>query len=164
MLDLAGITPDLAAPLDGQSLLPHLEHGAGHDEVIGEYMGEGTIAPLVMIRRGPWKFIHTPADPDLLFNLADDPDELVNRAADPALAAMVADLHAEVARRWDFAAITADVLHSQRCRQLVAKANATGRLTAWDHQPPRDAAQEYVRAHLDLEELEAMARFPRVRF
>jgi choline-sulfatase len=37
-------------------------------------------------------------------------------------------------------------------------------LSAWDYQPPRDAAQEYVRAHMDLEDLEAMARFPRVRF
>jgi choline-sulfatase len=164
LLDLAGIAPDLAVPLDGESLLPHLDGGAGHDEVIGEYMGEGTVAPLVMIRRGPWKFIHSPVDPDLLFNLAEDPDELVNRADDPELAEMVAALRAEVAQRWDFAAITADVLTSQRCRQLVARANATGKLTAWDHQPPRDAAEEYVRAHMDLEELEAMARFPRVRF
>ncbi|MBS0254396.1 MAG: choline-sulfatase [Proteobacteria bacterium] len=164
LLDLAGLAPELAAPLDGQSLLPHLTGGEGHDEVIGEYMGEGTVAPLVMIRRGPWKFIHSPVDPDLLYNLVEDPDELVNRAEDPALAEMVARLRAEVARRWDFAGITAQVLHSQRCRTLVAKANATGQLLAWDHQPPRDAAQDYVRAHMDLEELEAMARFPRVRF
>lgn len=164
LLDMAGLTPEPAAKLAGRSLLPHLKEGSGHDEVIGEYMGEGTIAPLVMIRRGPWKFIHSPVDPDLLYNLADDPDELQNCAADPANQPLIAEFHAEVSRRWDFDAITRDVLASQRCRRLVGAANAIGALTSWDHQPKRDAAQEYVRAHMDLEDLEAMARFPRVRF
>lgn len=164
LLDMAELTPQPAMPLDGHSLMPHLTGGTGHDEVIGEYMGEGTIAPLVMIRRGPWKFIHSSVDPDMLYDLAADPDELHNLAADPAHAALIADLRAEVAQRWDFPAITQAVLTSQRCRKLVAEANATGKLTAWDHQPPRDARQEYVRAHMDLEDLEATARFPRVRF
>jgi choline-sulfatase len=164
LLGMAALDPEIAAPLAGQSLMPHLVDGAGHDEVIGEYMGEGAIAPLIMIRRDRWKFIHSPVDPDLLYDLAADPDELHNLAADPAHSAFVHELRAEVARRWDFPAITQSVLASQRCRRLVAKANAMGALSAWDYQPPRDAAQEYVRAHMDLEDLEAMARFPRVRF
>jgi choline-sulfatase len=163
LLELGGVGAELAVPLDGRSLVPHLVDGSGHDEVIGEYMGEGTIAPLVMIRRGPWKFIHSPTDPDLLFNLADDPDELHNIAEEPANATLVAELHEEIAARWDFAAITTAVRASQRCRQLVGEANAIGALSAWDFQPKRDASQEYVRAHMDLEDLEAMARFPRVR-
>ncbi len=44
----------------------------------GEYLAEGAVAPMYMLRRGPWKFIHTPTDPDQLFNLADDPEELKN--------------------------------------------------------------------------------------
>ncbi|MFM5895106.1 MAG: choline-sulfatase [Novosphingobium sp.] len=164
LLDMAEIADEPAVPLDGQSLMPHLQGGNGHDEVIGEYLGEGAIAPLIMIRRGTWKFIHSPVDPDLLFNLADDPDELHNLAQDPAQAELLAELHRELAARWDFPQITGEVLASQRSRHLVATANAIGALTSWDHQPKRDAAQEYIRAHMDLEDLEAMSRFPRVRF
>jgi choline-sulfatase len=163
LLDIAELDVDPALPFDGRSLVPHLTGTGGHDEVIGEYMGEGTIAPLVMIRRGPWKFIHSRVDPDMLFNLADDPHEITNRAADPELAEMIADLRAEVAKRWDFEAITKAVIESQRSRRVVGAANAVGKATAWDYQPPRNAGEEYVRAHMDLEELEAMARFPRVR-
>jgi choline-sulfatase len=164
LLDLAGLPPADAAPVDGRSLVPHLEGTGGHDEALGDYMGEGAIAPIVMIRRGPWKFIHSPVDPDQLYNLVLDPGETRNCATDPGQAARVADLRAEVARRWDLPGIEAAVLASQRRRRLVAQANATGRLTHWDHQPPRDAAQDYIRAHMDLEQLEALARFPRVRF
>ena len=42
-----------AAPIDGRSLLPDLNGHSAPGEVIGEYMAEGTIAPMVMIRRGP---------------------------------------------------------------------------------------------------------------
>jgi len=93
----------------------------------------------------------------------EDPHELTNRAADPELAEMITDLRAEVAKRWDFEAITKAVIESQRSRRVVGAANAVGKATAWDYQPPRNAGEEYVRAHMDLEELEAMARFPRVR-
>jgi choline-sulfatase len=55
------------------------------------------------------------------------------------------------------------VLASQRRRRLVAAASVRGMTKAWDYQPFRDAAQEYVRGHMDLEDLEASARFPRVR-
>jgi choline-sulfatase len=37
-----------------------------------------------------------------------------------------------------------------------------GRQTAWDYTPPRDGGKEYIRNHMDLEALEAMARFPKV--
>jgi choline-sulfatase len=163
LLDLAGLEPGDAAPLDGRSLLSHLSGAAGHDEVIGEYLGEGAIAPIVMIRRGSYKFIHSPADPDQLYDLDADRDELRNLAAEPQHAALVAALRAEVADRWDLDAIERSVLASQRQRRLVSAANATGRLHSWDYQPPRDAAREYIRSHMDLELLEAAARFPRVR-
>lgn len=164
LLDLAGLPPAGAAPIDGQSLVPHLRGAGGHDEALGEYFGEGAVAPIVMIRRGALKFIHSPVDPDQLYDLSADPDETRNLAGHPDHVADVAAFRAEVARRWDLSAINAAVLASQRRRHLVAKANATGTLAHWDHQPPRDASREYIRAHMDLEALEAVARFPRVRF
>ncbi|HIF89018.1 MAG TPA: choline-sulfatase, partial [Candidatus Thioglobus sp.] len=43
---------DYATPLEGRSLMSHLTNGKGHDEVIGEYFGEGVATPMFMIRRG----------------------------------------------------------------------------------------------------------------
>jgi len=163
LLDLADLPLDPGMPLDGRSLMPHLAGNAGHDEVIGEYLGEAAIAPIVMIRRGQWKFIHSPVDPDQLFDLAADPDELNNCADHPAYVETVAALRGEVAARWNLAAIESDVLASQRRRHLVAAANATGKHQSWDWQPVRNASREYIRNHMDLELLEANARFPRVR-
>jgi choline-sulfatase len=163
LLDLAGIDAGNAAALDGQSLVPHLLGEPGQDTVIGEYLGEGALAPIVMIRRDRYKFIHSPADPDQLYDLDADPQELRNLADDPAHAELIAQLRAEVSRRWDLSALEQSILASQRRRQLVAAANAVGRIQPWDYQPPRDAAQEYIRSHMDLELLEAVARFPRVR-
>ena len=161
---LSGLSPDYATPPDGHSLVPWLTGGTGHDEAIGEYLGEGALAPVIMIRRENYKFIHSPIDPDQLFDLAADPDELVNLATDPAHAQLLAALRAEIVQGWDMEAIHAAVLASQRRRQVVAEANATGALSSWDYSAYRDGSQAYIRNHMDLEELEAQARFPRVRF
>lgn len=158
-----GIPAAMMSPIDGRSLVPHLMGTEGHDEAIGEYLGESAIAPLVMMRRGSLKFVHSPADPDQLYDLATDPDEVRNLADDPAFAATVAAFRAEVAARWDLPALERAVIASQRRRRLIAAAAEVGARQSWDFQPFRDAAQQYVRGHMDLEDLEAAARFPRVR-
>ncbi|WP_111494038.1 choline-sulfatase [Marinobacter bohaiensis] len=152
-----------AVPLDGRSLMPHLQREGGHDEVTGEYMGEGTVAPLMMIRRGDYKYVCCPSDPDQLFDLARDPQERTNLADDPAYAETLQSLRAEAAERWDMDAIHQDVLESQRRRRLVASALSKGRITPWDHQPWVDASVQYMRNTLDLGDLEARSRFPRVK-
>ena len=154
-----GRPADYATPLDGRSLLPHLERRGGHDEVLGEYLAEGAIAPIVMIRRGAHKLVHCPADPDQLYDLAADPDELQNLA--PAAPHLLGQLHAEVRARWSLEALHAAVLDSQRRRARVAAALALGRQSPWDHQPAAAASEQYIRNHKPLEELEASARFPR---
>ena len=149
-----------AAPLDGDSLLPLLAGTGIEKTVVGEYLAEGAVAPVVMFRRGAEKYIHSPADPDQLYDLAADPDELTNLAARPEQAERLAGFRAEVGRRWDLDALNAAVLASQRRRLLVAPALATGRRTAWDHQPDFDASEQYVRTHMPLEEIERRARLP----
>ena len=160
-VDMAGGTLEPGLALDGRSLLPHLSGTGGHDEVIGEYMAEGSNAPLVMIRRGAYKFIYSTQDPCLLFDLQADPDELHNLAEAPEHRARMAALLDEVARRWDMAALHAQVLASQRRRRFVYGALTQGALTSWDHQPHVDASQQYMRNHIDLDDLERRARFPR---
>ena len=160
-VELAGGSIDASLPLDGRSLLAHLRGAPGHDEVIGEYMAEGSNAPLVMIRRGAHKFIHSSQDPDLLFDLDADRDELDNLATKPQHRSLLASFSDEVRRRWDMPALHAQVLASQRRRRFVYGALTRGELKSWDHQPMVDASQQYMRNHIDLDHLERRARFPR---
>jgi choline-sulfatase len=164
LADIAGDGGSSIDPgsIDGRSLLPHLSGDGGHDEVFGEYLAEGALAPTVMIRRGGYKFVHSPADPDQLYDLESDPDEQRNLAADPRHAARVAAFRTEVGERWDLARLDAEVRDSQRRRRLVAGALAIGTPAPWDYQPRRDASTQYIRNHMDLDDLEMRARFPKV--
>jgi len=169
LLDLCPTLCELAGadvrsmPLDGSSLVPQLGGAAGRDEVIGEYLAEGAVAPLVMIRRGRYKFVHAPIDPDQLYDLEHDPEELENLAGTAAHAGRVRDFRTEIERRWDMKALDAAVRASQQRRHLVYEALRSGRYTPWDFQPQRDASRLYVRNDRDLEELEREARFPPYR-
>ncbi|QTN47981.1 choline-sulfatase [Ectopseudomonas mendocina] len=162
LVELAGGQVEQGLELEGHSLLPHLEGEGGHDEVLGEYMAEGTVSPLMMIRRGPWKFVYSEQDPLLLFNLDSDPQELHNLAESSEHKGILAGFLAEARERWDIPAIHAATLASQRRRRLVAEALSQGKLTSWDHQPWVDASQQYMRNHIDLDDLERRARFPAV--
>lgn len=165
LCDLAGApgAPGVAGTR-GRSLRPHLEGTGGHDEVFAEYLGEGTTQPMTMIRRGRWKFVHTPGEPEQLFDIVGDPDETANLAGHPGHAATLASFRAEARGRWDYEALTRKVVESQQRRILVRRALATGRCTPWDYQPPAQAHRAYIRNHRPLEALEAEARLlPRDR-
>ncbi|OXY83579.1 choline-sulfatase [Oceanimonas doudoroffii] len=154
------VAPEYAAPLDGRSLLPHLNGTGGHDEVIGEYLGEGAIAPLLMIRRGRYKFVYSAPDPEQLFDLEADPLELNNLAQDSAYQDLCREFRTEIASRWDYDRLHGEVIASQRRRRLVSRALSTGKVTTWDHQPLFDASTQYMRNTIDLDDLERRARFP----
>jgi choline-sulfatase len=163
LADLVGtkLVPHL--PIDGISLMPHLYGGTGHDTVFAEYMGEGTIAPMMMIRRGPWKYICCPADPPQLFNLACDPLELVNLAtstSDDNTQAVLSSFEQEVAKKWDFARIAREVLLCQRKRAFVWRALQQGRFESWDWKVDDDGQKKYIRSQTPLDQLELRARFP----
>jgi len=149
--------------LDGLSLVPHLQRKQGaHDRAVGEYLAEGAIAPIVMLRRGRFKFIHTPADPDQLYDITADPLERENLAGRREYASQVAALRDEVAQRWNLVELHNEVLQSQRRRRFHFAATTQGAVASWDWQPMVDASQRYMRNHIDLDTLEAMARFPAV--
>ena len=162
LVDFSGGDAGALGAIDGRSLALHLAGRPGHDEAIGEYLAEGAIAPMVMIRRGAFKFIHSPPDPDQLYDLAADAGERDNLALSPTHAGTVAAFRDEVARRWRLDALDAEVRASQRRRRLVDAALTTGQIRGWDFQPFRDATKQYIRNGVDLDHLEARARFPRV--
>ena len=152
---------DGVEPLPGSSLLPMCDGATGDRTVVGEYAAEGACAPIVMIRRATLKFVHCAADPDQLYDLANDPAERRNLAADHGWAATVADFRAEVAARWDLERFHEDVLRDQARRRFVMNALRSGSYTPWDYTPRRDGASEYMRNHLDLNVVERLARWPR---
>lgn len=165
MVDMAGLTgrekPAYGRPIQGRSLLP-LARGEDDpvDEAIGEYCAEMTAYPVIMIRRGRYKFIYCESDPPLLFDLMDDPDELRNLAGESDWAGVVAEFMAEVQGRWDSERIRRDVIRSQKDRQAIHPAMELGSLISWDYNPPRDAGQEYVRNHKDWTVTAELMRFP----
>jgi choline-sulfatase len=162
LCDLAGIDLSAIAPwTDGRSLLPLIEGKAGAWPVLMEYAAEGTVAPMVMIRDGRWKFVHCEADPPQLFDMEADPHELTNLAADPAHAATVAAFMEKLRARWDLAAFDAAVRESQARRWVVYPALRNGAYYPWDFQPLQKASERYMRNHMDLNVLEESKRFPR---
>jgi len=150
MCDLVGTQPSPHLPMDGVSLLAHLEDrpGGGHDEVFAEYTGEGTVSPLMMIRRGRWKYVTCPADGSQLYDLAADPLELTDlvrsgaAAADEKTMRVFEAFEQEARAKWDFEDITRQVLHSQRKRRLVWSALTKGKFTSWDHDPVDDGREK----------------------
>lgn len=165
-LDIAaqgGDAPEPGMPLDGRSLLPEARGGTAPADAcaIGEYCAEMAPAhPVLMIRRGRWKYIHCDADPAQLYDLDADPMELENLAADPAHAGTAADFAAEVAARWDSAAIGANVIATQKQRRAVHAAMERGIRTSWDYQPPRDASREFVRNTVSWDDVLYRMQYP----
>jgi len=117
---------------------------------------------MVMLRQGRWKYIHTPSDPDQLFDVDDDPLELVNLAGNPEHEAVLRELRDEAGRRWDLDAVDHDVRASQQARLAVFAALTTGAPFPWDFQPSRVAAKQYTRNTMDVAERDQQSRFPPV--
>jgi len=159
---LAGIDLDEIQPwTDGKNLLPFIDNAASAPPVFMEYAAEGSIAPLVGVRDGDFKFIHCPADPPQLFDLASDPDEMQNLANDPAYANKMAHFTTLMNARWDLERFDADVRESQARRHVVYAALRQGYYYPWDYQPLQLASERYMRNHMDLNILEETKRFPR---
>ncbi len=160
LLEAAGITPPSIAQ-DGVSLLANLlnQEPLSH-LVLAEYAAEGSVDPMVMIRDKHGKFNFCAADPPQLFDLENDPQELHNLAPDLANDELQSRI-AHVESLWDIDQFRSDVVKSQRNRQLVYQSLRQGKFQSWDWQPVQDASERYMRNHLDLNVLEANARFPR---
>lgn len=142
LLDIIGGDRRRLLPIDGKSLYPALLGEKAHDEVFGEYMGEGTISPVVMIRRGRYKYISSLVDAPQLFDLENDPFELHNLAADSNHAAVASNFKHEVSKKWALQEIHDTIVKSQRQRRLCWEALNEGAWESWDYQPKDDATKK----------------------
>lgn len=134
LVDLAGEEPPAT---QGRSLRGYLEDGSDDPvDVVIEYLAEGVSAPHITVVRGSFKLVRCPGDPDLLYDLAEDPDELRNVAQEATYARIAADLGAVIDERYDVETLAAAVRDSQERRRVVHAANVAGRPTDWDHDPP----------------------------
>ena len=133
LVDLANPGAEAHSELksDGHSLLPILKGSTlqGEDVAYVEYLAEGIGSPHLMIRRGQFKYIFTEGDPELLFDMQNDPSELVNLAGNPQYAQQLAQFRVEQSQRWNVDELTQQVIASQQQRHLVAKALATGTIS-----------------------------------
>jgi choline-sulfatase len=114
-----------------------------------------------MIRRDRWKYIACAGDPPQLYDVAADPHELRNLADEPKHTKVAQAFAAEVAAKWNGAAIRAQVVESQRNRIFVQEALLKGRIAPWDFQPFQDASKQYNRNYgAELYDTDRRARIP----
>ena len=162
LADLAGIDlAEIADWTDGHSLVPLMSGGARPEPVPIEYAAEASVAPIVALREGDFKYVRCSVDPEQLFNIAKDPNERVNLVGDDAFADVLAELRAAADAKWDLERFDADVRASQARRLVVYDALRKGGYYPWDFQPLRKASERFMRNHMDLNDLEERQRFPR---
>jgi len=155
----AGPRPAPIDPLQGRSLLPLCDGDSSNDPdaCVSEYLAEGTAAPMLMIRRGQFKYISCTTDAEQLFDLANDPQELENLTQHELLEGF----RRGAADYWDSDVVRAMVIKDQKRRRSVHAALRIGRYQGWDFNPARDASEEYTRSHMDLTRFDITSRFPR---
>ncbi len=151
----------IGEPIDGRSLMP-LARGEDDpvDEAIGEYCAEMTGYPVIMIRRGPLKYIHCDSDPPQLYDLSADPMETKNLASDPSYSDAKTRFAAEVVERWDGSALRKKIIATQKSRRALHAAMEAGASEPWDYNPPSDASQQYVRNNMDWTVAARRYRYP----
>jgi len=162
LCDLAGVDMSEVEPwTTGQSVKPMGQGVERTEPVAIEYAAEASYAPMVSLRYGKWKYNRCKLDADQLFDLDADPHELTNLAEVAEHQGTLTQLRAKSEARWDLDKFDADVRASQARRWVVYEALREGGYYPWDYQPLQKASERYMRNHMDLNNVEDDARYPR---
>ena len=143
---LVDLLPTFMGIVKGEVWKSEIEALEGHDltqcleteddperPVFAEYLAEATPTPILMIRKGNYKFIYSRHDPLLMFDLENDPDELSNIADHPDQAERVAEFEKMISEKWDIDGLTADIIGSQKRRRLIVEGYKDGMKPRWNH-------------------------------
>jgi len=114
--------------------------------VFAENLAEGATTPLLMVKQGSLKYIHSAVDPKQLFDLETDPQEQVNQFENPDYREARDSLAQLVNQQWDVESLTSDIITSQRRRIFLREALAKGKLHDWDYDPADELEQHCLRA------------------
>ena len=129
----AGVKTDL--PFDGQSLAP-LIGGAPENRdavVVSEYLGEGAIEPMRMVRQGRHKYIAINGYGPQLYDLGADAEETENRAGSAPYRAAEKLLAERANSGWDGPALKRAVMTDQQQRILVRAIAKESESPRWDY-------------------------------
>jgi len=150
--------------LDGASLMGLLrgDSDAWDRPVIAEYLGEGILQPMRMIRDGRWKYVDVHEHEPLLFDLVEDPREARNLSGAPEVAEVEDGLRDRLLHGWDGAAMRERVMADQQQRLMLLEALDQGVQFPWDYQPAVDASRQYVRRGFSTQKTKRLQRWPYV--
>ena len=149
--DLAGHA--IASLLDG-------EDDDWPDIAISDYLAIGPCVPCRMVKKGRYKYLFTYGQPDLLFDLAVDPNEVQNLASDSSQATILNDLRRIAMENYDPEALMSDVIISQRQRRFIATVPGTN--PPWDYVAYQGDADRYVRRD-GVDATKSRLRLPRMK-
>ena len=162
LCDLSGCDMDeLARWTEGESLLPFANGSIRSNPVLMEYAAEASYAPLISIRKGPFKYNRCDLDPEQLFDVESDPNELHNLASSQKFSKELAEFRKISDANWDLESFDKEVRKSQAKRWIVYESLRSGEYYPWDFQPLKKASERFMRNHMDLNEVEERQRFPR---
>ncbi len=114
--------------------------------VYSEILAEGACTPLLMVKQGRMKHIHSEIDPDQLYDLELDPNETTNQIANPEYEKTYQTLSGLVNDHWNIELLIKDIVASQRRRLFLREALAKGNTNDWDYVPADELKKHCLRA------------------
>ncbi len=140
LLDILPTLADLGhaqvpGSLPGRSVLPMLRGDSQESPapVIAEYMGEGAIEPMRMLRQGDYKYMIVNGYAPQLFDLKKDPGETVNLAGRPEYKEIEHSLKNKIETGWDGPALKKAVIADQQQRLFLFSMMKTSKRPKWDY-------------------------------